>query len=362
MPDGVDKHIVCRGVRNLDQFGLPNIHSFKNMSRWEFINMIAYALPQLRVHFRRQVGILLWVAKRTKANILHSHFGNMGWWDMKAAKKANLKHIVTFYGQDVTRLPKVYPVWLERYREMFQHVDCVLCEGSHMKQAVMELGCPEHKVKVHHLGIRIEKIPFRPRRWMPNTSLRVLIAASFREKKGIPYAIQALGRLQNDVALEITVIGDATSAAGSRAEKKKIIATVNECNLKEKLRFLGFQPYNVMLAEAYKHHIFLSPSVTASDGDSEGGAPVSIIEMAASGMLVVSTYHCDIPGVINNRVTGLLAPERDVDGLVGHLKWSVINPEKWGEMLQASRTHIQKEFNAHIQGERLFMIYRDILA
>jgi len=74
---------------------------------------------------------------------------------------------------------------------------------------------------------------------------------------------------------------------------------------------LGFQPHAILFEEAYKNHIFLSPSVTALDGDTEGGAPVTIIEMAATGMPIISTKHCDIPEVIKDGVTGFLANERD---------------------------------------------------
>ncbi len=57
-----------------------------------------------------------------------------------------------------------------------------------------------------------------------------------------------------------------------------------------------------------RHHLFLSPSVTAPDGDSEGGAPVSIIEAAATGMPVVSTTHCDIPQAVDDGVTRAARP------------------------------------------------------
>ena len=98
------------------------------------------------------------------------------------------------------------------------------------------------------------------------------------------------------------------------------MAMIEKYNLRSKVRLLGYQPFSVMLEEAYGHHIFLSPSVTASDGDTEGGAPVGIIEMTASGMPVISTTHCDIPEVIQNGVTGLLAEERDVEGLIDNVR------------------------------------------
>jgi colanic acid/amylovoran biosynthesis glycosyltransferase len=116
------------------------------------------------------------------------------------------------------------------------------------------------------------------------------------------------------------------------------------------------------MEEARRHHVFLSPSVVAADGDTEGGAPVSLIEMSASGMMIVSTTHCDIPGVILDGQTGLLAPERDVDALVDHLHWIVSHPERWLDMQRAGRAHMEAEFDARRQGERLAAIYRELAA
>lgn len=358
LPASVESHIVCKSTMNLDQFALPNIHCLAETSAWTYICILAYGLGRLKLRFRRQAASLLWIANHKKANIMHSHFGYTGWRYAFAAKQAGLKHIVTFYGVDVSRLPKGNPVWLKRYREMFSLVDCVLCEGSYMADSVIKLGCPEHKVRVHHLGVRVHKISYRrPQQWSPSEPLRVLIAASFREKKGIPYALKALALLQKKLPLEITIIGDA--GQNSQAEKRRIIATIEKYNLCSKVRLLGYQPFAVMLKQAYNHHIFLSPSITASDGDTEGGAPVSIIEMAASGMPIVSTKHCDIPEVIENGVTGLLAEERDVNGLFEHLQWLVNHPDKWRTMTKAARRHVEAQFNVRTQGEKLAAIYEE---
>jgi len=58
-----------------------------------------------------------------------------------------------------------------------------------LAESILKLGCPPDKVKVHHLGVEVEKIHYKPRRWSTGTPLRVLIASSFREKKGIPIAL-----------------------------------------------------------------------------------------------------------------------------------------------------------------------------
>ena len=352
----IENHIVCGKTENLDQFTVPNIHCLANGPRWRYY--WDKGLRTLRI--RRHLGYLTSVAKEIGAQIFHSHFGNVGWANIKAAKMAGVRHIVTFYGLDVNRLPTIDPRWYRRYRELFDHVDKILCEGPYMAKSIVKLGCPEKKIVVHHLGVAVNDIQFQPRAWKSGEPLKVLIAGSFREKKGIPYALEALGHLQREVPLQVTIIGDANWEPHSRKEKQKILATLEKYELHGKTRLLGYQPYIFFLKEAYKHHIFLSPSVTAEDGDTEGGAPVSIIEMAASGMPVISTKHCDIPEVIQNEVTGLLAEERNVDDIIGHLKWFVKHSNQWEPMLIAGRQKVEKEFNVRIQAEKQSEFYRKV--
>lgn len=179
-------------------------------------------------------------------------------------------------------------------------------------------------------------------------------------EKGIPYALEALARLKDKISFDVTIIGDANNEIRSQAEKKSILETIKKHNLQPRIRMLGYQPHTVLLEEAYKHHIFLSPSVTADDGDTEGGAPVTILEMAATGMPVVSTRHCDIPEVIHHGCMGLLAEERDVEGLVCHLRWLIGHPEQWDRMIEAGRKHVESEFNASVQSEKLAAVYREL--
>ncbi len=224
-----------------------------------------------------------------------------------------MRHVTTFYGLDVNHLPTVDPRWKQRYLDLFADVDRILCEGPHMARCIVALGCPVEKVQVHHLGVRTEEIAFQPRRWREGESLRVLIAASFREKKGVPDALEALGVLRRKVPVEVTIVGDASPEPRSQAEKTRIFAVLDRTGLRSQTRLLGYLTYPELMREAYAHHIFLAPSVTAQDGDTEGGAPISILHMAASGMPIVSTRHCDIPNVLPPGTH--LAAEHDVTDL-----------------------------------------------
>jgi len=296
-----------------------------------------------------------------KPDIVHSHFGNQGWADMPIARKSGAKHVVTYYGFDISKLPK-QKLWRKRYMDLFKTADQFLCEGPHMAKVLNELGCPKKKITVQHLGIELNRYPYQPRTWISTQPLRVLLAGTFTEKKGLPYAMEALGKISTRYNLQITIIGDARPNAEECAqEKQRILDIIDRYDLSSKVTMLGYQPYARLIQEAYKHHLFISPSVTAVSGDTEGGAPVTIIEMAATGMPVVSTTHCDIPTVLNYGEDGWLAGERDVDGLVGILDKWLSKPTDWGDRLDHARRHIESEYDAVKQGVRLGKIYDDVL-
>jgi colanic acid/amylovoran biosynthesis glycosyltransferase len=353
----VENHVVCERTENLDQFPVAHLHAFTAAGSLERL----WDRALRRAGFRRHLGYLVRVAQRVNAAILHSHFGDVGWRDRGAARAAGCRHVVTFYGYDMSRLAG-RPPWRERYRACLPEIDLVLCEGPFMAQRVQELGCPKERMRVHHLGIALEKFPYRPRAWRPGEPLKVLIAASFTEKKGIPDGLRALGALRREVPLEVTIIGDAHPGGAEHArEKERIIAEISRQGLGNCVRLTGGLPHAAMIEEAYRHHLFLSPSLTAADGDTEGGAPVSLLEMAASGMLIVSTRHCDIPEVVLDGVTGLLAEERDVAGLRDAMSRAIAEPQRWPEMLERGRRRVEAEFDARVQGERLAALYEGLV-
>ena len=358
LPGDIESHVACLRAENLDQFPHPRVHAFCRGSMW------AYRSEALlrRLGLPLQPYWLARIAQRCEVALLHSHFGNMGWFNLKIARRLRIPHVVTFYGLDVDFLPQQDRRWHARYRELFAEVDAVLCEGPHMASRILAHGCAQSKVRVHHLGVDLGAIAFRPRIRLSGEPFRVLIAGAFREKKGIPYALEALGKLQHDVALKITIVGDDGDEPRGREEKRRILDVIQRHGLGSRVRMLGFQPHARLQEEAYRHHVFLSPSIHAEDGDSEGGAPVSIIEMAASGMPVVSTTHCDIPEIITDGSSGLLAPERDVIGLVERLAWLAGHPEEWERLVTAARQHIATEFDMAAQGMRLATLYRDLAA
>jgi len=301
------------------------------------------------------------ILKKRQTVLLHSHFGDEGYGNLNLKKKLKIPMITSFYGYDVSRLTKK-PIWRYRYGRLFSKGELFLAEGNFMKQSLINLGCQEEKIIVQHLGIDLEKIKFKPRKIGGDGKVKILIASSFREKKGIPYALEAFGKTNRiHKNLELKIIGDSGDEPKEEAEKRKVFDIIKKYNLIDSVKLLGFQPHSVFIQEVYKSHIFLSPSVHASDGDTEGGVPVSIIEASASGMPVVSTFHCDIPEVVIDGKSGNLVQERDVSSLAECMEYLITHPEKWEYMGRRGRQNIEKEYNISIQVQKLEDIYFKLL-
>jgi colanic acid/amylovoran biosynthesis glycosyltransferase len=352
LPPRIESTVVTSRLENAEQFPWPDVRLAR------FAGLAAHRFPR---PLRRAVrsGFLRRTAHRTRAALVHSHFGSQGWEDRSAVIASGIGHVVTFYGYDVVRLPRTHPVWRRRYRELFTSVDRVLCEGEFMARSVASLGCPEAKLRVHRLGVETERIPFTPRRLDEGKPLRILMAAAFVEKKGIPDGVRAVARLARSRPIELTLVGDADVRRDAQDEKRRILDAIAAEGIGREVRLLGFQSHAVLAREMAQHHVFLQPSRHAADGDSEGGAPVSLIEAVASGMAVVSTTHCDIPGVVIHGTTGWLAPERDVEALERGLRWWTEQPD-WERILIAGRRRIEAEFDAARQAQRLAAIYDEI--
>ncbi len=354
LPDPIACHVFCETTQNLDQFPIANLEVCGPRRGLRALG------SRLAARLDRPVPVLELeeALRRVRVQVLHSHFGSAGWHNSRLANRLGLGHVVTFYGLDVSYLPR--QGWASRYPELFRRVDRVLCEGPHMARCIEALGCPPEKLRVHRLGVPVGEIEFAPRSWSPGEPLRVLVAASFREKKGIPDGLEALGRLRHELDFRITLIGDAAPDPASLHEKRRILDAIERHGLGPRTTLLGYQPHARLFEEAYRHHVYLSPSRTAESGDTEGGAPVSLIEMAATGMAIVSTRHCDVPEVIVDGETGLLADERDVPGLVAALRRLAERPQAWRPMLEAGRRRVECLFDARRQAVSLAAVYREL--
>lgn len=301
------------------------------------------------------------LARQKGAKIIHAHFGPVGFRSLGLASVLDIPLVTSFYGYDASLLLQREPEWRDRYPRLFEQGGVFLAEGPHMAQQLTRLGCPSEKVRVHRLGIETDNYSYQPRQRGGGEPARILMVGRFVEKKGISDGVRAFARfLDRGGEGHLTIIGDAREYESSQATKWRIHRTVEETGVQNRVDFRGLVPKAELREAYYDHHIFLAPSRTASTGDNEGGAPVTIIEAQASGMPVVATRHCDIPSIVQDEETGLLADERDVDALAGHL-WTIANSaEKLEGMGRQGHRYVSEKHESRTQGRKLGQIYKEV--
>lgn len=323
-----------------DQPGAALLHTFNRLHR--------------RLWYANWPGAYAAVLRACRPALIHAHFGDRGVLMAALAQQQRLPLITTFYGYDVSKLPREAK-WRPRLAWLFERGDRFLAEGPYMRDALIALGCPPEKAFVQHLGIDLAGLTFAPRR-PDDGPVRLLMAASFREKKGLRYGLLAFARVlaRRPGAATLTIIGD-----GPLRDELHQLAEAT--GVAAHIRWLGYQPHEVFLAEARQAHLFLAPSVVAEDGDTEGGAPVTLLEVQATGLPVLATWHADIPEVTRPGQSACLVPERDVEALADRLDWLLDHPGRWPEMGEAGRRHVEAAFDAARLEAGVEHHYREVL-
>lgn len=243
--------------------------------------------------------------------VLFSHFGNRGWSDLKL--KADL-HITRFYGYDLKRIIQQDGRWEERYHRLFKQCDAFIAEGNAMAARLREMGCSQKKIYVIPLGTsQPEKTIIRN---YEGGKVEILIASGFTEKKGIVYALQALGELKQEGRLKnftINLVGaERQDYLPDREYWNRMQTTIREFVLEGNTIFHGYLEFDQLRALALQCHFGMHTSVSAADGDTEGGSPVVLMDLMAGGLPFITSRHADIPEVVTDPC-GILCEERDVE-------------------------------------------------
>jgi colanic acid/amylovoran biosynthesis glycosyltransferase len=250
------------------------------------------------------------------------------------------------------------------YERLFREGDLFLPISDYWKTRLVEHGCPEDRIVVHHMGVDCDQFEFAPREMEPGEPVRLLSVCRLVEKKGIEYAIRALAKVVGGGAS-----ADSALDAGARLEytivgsgplRPHLESVVDELGLSGCVRFLGSLPSDEVAELMAGAHVFLAPSVTAEDGNKEG-IPVAIMEAMATGLPVVSSRHSGIPELVEDGVTGLLAEERDVSGLADRLARLVRDPELHARLAAAGRIRVEQEFSTSVLNPRLMGLFHGLV-
>lgn len=303
-----------------------------------------------------QAEFLLHIAsqvRKHKIDIIHCHFAHIGWHFLPLKKLTGKPFIVSFYGFDYQSLPYSFPEWRERYNQLFEEADLFICEGAFGASSLISQGCPSSKIKVVHLGVDFEKIPSLKRTKNPN-ELSLVQVSNFAQKKGHIYTLMAFHKaLQHCPNMKLMIVGD-----GNPELEQKLKDYISKHQLENVVAIKHIVPSTELYDFLQAYQVFIQPSCYADNRDCEGGAPIVLLDAQATGMPVISTYHCDIPEEVLHGKTGMLSIEKDVDSLANSImKFYVMDNDSYQRFAEASRNHVNEYYNVKFTARSMETVY-----
>ncbi len=198
-------------------------------------------------------------------------------------------------------------------------------------------GIAEDKIQVIHHGVSLRD--FRPGERESRDSLPMILAvAQFREKKGLPFLVEACHLLkEGGHKFACSIVGDGP-------QRSMLESLISRYDLQDTVRLEGIV-FQESLKDYYRRaDILVLPSVVARDRDRDG-IPVTLIEAMAMGCPVVSTTVSGIPELVEHGRTGLLVPPGDARMLAEALLTLLQDERLRLEMGRASRAKVVTEFD-----------------
>jgi colanic acid/amylovoran biosynthesis glycosyltransferase len=295
----------------------------------------------LRFMYEKLAGTQSWfddlnkILDEFKPDIIHCHFGMEGiaMMQFEGRFKKKIPYVTSFYGYDISSLPVASKKYRRNLVRLLQRGTGFFAEGPELKKKVLAFGCPNEKCAINPLLIPVDDYPVKRRFRVPGDPVKFLFVGRFQEKKGLHLFLRAIGRLKNKLHnFTIDIVG----AGPMQAIYEQIIA---ENDLQPFITWLGMLRHDEIIAMMKDYDFLVHPSITAADGDSEGGAPTIVIEAQAVGLPVITSTHADIPFIIGYQ--DLLARENDIGSLVETIE-KMVNSAQMEDYAQKGRQKVRQ--------------------
>ena len=271
-------------------------------------------------------------------DVVHCHFGTNGV-SALAWREANLwqgKLTVAFHAHEIAGLTD--EAGRHFYRHLFESDARLLPVSDFWSRRLIDWGANPDRVTTHRMGVDCEAIEFRPKPVPEGGGLEILSVCRLVEQKGLEYALRAVASMsRGDSGTHYTIVGDGPL-------RDELMELAKALGIAGAVTFLGALPQDRVMTALAQSHVFLAPSVSASNGLMEG-IPVAVMEAMAAGVPVVATRHSGIPELIEEGVSGLLVDERDVSGLAAGLTRLMHEPSWVARSQAAARQVIETKYN-----------------
>jgi colanic acid/amylovoran biosynthesis glycosyltransferase len=237
-----------------------------------------------------------------------------------------------------------------QYKTLFQEMDFILPVSYFFKKQLISCGCLKEKIIVHHSAIDVKKFCYIKRNMNPKV-INVVTTARLMWSKGVDIAVKAMAQVCKKYSnVHYIIIGD-----GKLKNCLKEMIKQLGSRAKKNIKLAGWQKQDDIIKTLSQAHIFLLSSVAAE------GIPNAIMEAAATGLPIVSTYYGGIPEIVEDNVSGFLVPIENSNSLAKKVEKLVTDPRLRIKMGRKGSDYVLKEHNIFKENEKLYQLFESLL-
>lgn len=195
--------------------------------------------------------------------------------------------------------------------------------------------CPIHTV--YH-GIDLSLFSTQQNGVTTHTPYSILTVARLVEKKGLMTILDSLRLLfLRNIPFQYTLIGEGPLMSTLKQK-------VYEYGLSDFVNFTGTLPHEEVLRHYRKADVFLLGCKLAKNGDRDG-IPNVLAEAMAMGVPVVATKVSGIPELVEDQVSGLLAPCEQPEALADATELLLTNSALRQSVISGAERKVHQVFN-----------------
>ena len=297
------------------------------------------------------------VLERERVDLVHAHTYSPFFYAMGARLLCRRPSVLfTEHGRPYPDAPRRRRVWANRL--LLERRDRVVGVGEAVRDALIaNEGFSADRVGVVRNGIDLspfgsealgthERVETRHRLGVTPDELVILHVARLDPQKDHATALRSFARLrERRLGVRLVIVGDGH-------ELQRVTALIESLHLDSAVALLGERRDVPRLLAAAD--VLLLTSVTE-------GLPLAVIEAMAAGLSVVATRVGGVAEVVEDGVTGLLAPSGDVEATANQLLTLASDADQRRRMGEAGRARAQALFSdAHMLAQYR-NLYRDMI-
>lgn len=302
---------------------------------WERLGKLRYLVHARRV--RRLVRDL-------QPDIVHAlHLTSYGF---LAALAGVHPLVISVWGTDILQAPRLSPFHWLITRYALGRADEVTATGSRLAEATLRHVPRGRSVTVIPYGVDLQR--FRPSPRPPRTELTIGSVGRLAPEKGLDYLLQAFARIAAEEPRARLLL------AGDGPERPKLQDLAIRLGIADKVVFPGEVAHEDVPAVLSGIDVFAMPSTWEGFG-------VAALEAEAMEVPVVASAVHGLPDAVEDGLTGVLVPPRDVPALTAALRRLLGDETLRRRMGRAAREFVARRYSWTTNAAQMDALYRNLL-